>query len=175
MGLEILYKEKARMPFKNKVKGTTFERFATDLLNEIIEDSEWKRIPGSGALGTALGEPLLTSDIVGKVKGIPKRFKVEAKVGYGGEKQFMIKKEWLDKVREEADATFATPVLIGKFSGARTGVKVFTVMDVEVFAAMVNHISKLQKQLNNLGMATEQLTSETLKLAQALEEVDEEE
>lgn len=163
------------MPFKNKVKGNTFERFAVELLNELIRDSEWKRVPGSGALGTALGEPLLTSDIVGKVERIPKRFKVEAKVGYGGETQFTLKKEWLDKVRMEADATYSTPFLIGKFSGARQGVKVFTVMDVEVFAALINHISKLQEQLHNLGVATEKITDETMKLTEALQKVEEEE
>ena len=162
------------MPFKNKVKGTNFERFAVELLNELIRDSEWKRIPGSGALGTALGEPLLTADIMGKVMRIPKRFKAEAKVGYGGEKQFILKKEWLDKVRQEADSTFSTPFLIGKFSGARQGVKVFTVMDVEVFAALINHISKLQEELDKLTTATEQVTNETLKLASAMKELEEE-
>lgn len=152
------------MAFKNKRKGNDFERLAVDILNELIRDSEWKRIPGSGALGTALGEPLLTSDIVGKVKHIPKRFKVEAKVGYGGEKMFTLKKEWLDKIRMEADASFSTPVLIGKFSGARQGVKVFTVMDVEIFAALINHISKLQEQLHNLGMPTIKVENDPIKL-----------
>lgn len=144
------------MPFKNKVKGTTFERFAVELLNELVKDSEWKRIPGSGALGTALGEPLLTADIVGKVDKIPKRFKVEAKVGYGGAKQFILKKEWLDKVSEEAKGTFSTPVLIGKFSGAREGVKVFTVMDVEVFAALLNHITMLQETIDKIQEMAEE-------------------
>lgn len=145
------------MPFKNKVKGNTFERFAVELLNELIRDSEWKRIPGSGAIGTQLGEPLLTADIIGKVKGIAKRFKVEAKVGYGGESQFTLKKEWLDKVRAEADATHSTPFLIGKFSGARQGVKVFTVMDVEIFAALLNHIVKLQEEIDTMATATEEI------------------
>ena len=145
------------MPFKNKVKGTTFERQAVEILNDLIKDSEWKRIPGSGALGTVLGEPLLTSDIVGKVKSIPKRFKAEAKVGYGGKTQFSLKKEWLDKVAKEAEGTFSTPMLIGKFSGAREGVKVFTVMDVEVFAAMINHITKLQEEIDKMANATEEL------------------
>lgn len=144
------------MPFKNKVKGSNFERDAVEILNTIVKGSEWKRIPGSGALGTALGEPLLTSDIVGKVHKIPKRFKVEAKVGYGGKTQFALKKEWLDKVRMEADATFSTPILIGKFSGAREGVRVFTVMDVEVFAALLNHITKLQEEIDKMAKATEQ-------------------
>src|SRR5688572_22711212 len=98
------------MPFKNKVKGTTFERLAVDILNALVKKSIWKRIPGSGAIGTSLGEPLLTADIVGKVESIPKKFKVESKVGYGGATQFAIKKEWLDKVRIEADASFSIPL-----------------------------------------------------------------
>lgn len=149
------------MVFKNKRKGNDFERQAVDILNALVRDSEWKRIPGSGSLGTALGEPLLTSDIVGKVNHIPKKFKVEAKVGYGGAKQFGLKKEWLDKIALEASATHSTPFLIGKFSGAREGVKVFTVMDVEVFASILNHISRLQEEIDTMARAAETVIQET--------------
>lgn len=149
------------MVFKNKRKGNDFERQAVDILNALVRDSEWKRIPGSGSLGTALGEPLLTSDIVGKANHIPKKFKVEAKVGYGGAKQFGLKKEWLDKIALEASATHSTPFLIGKFSGAREGVKVFTVMDVEVFASILNHISRLQEEIDTMARAAETVIQET--------------
>jgi len=150
------------MPFKNKRKGSDFERQAVEILNNLVVDSEWKRIPGSGALGTALGEPLLTSDIVGKVKSLSKRFKVEAKVGYNPPrvqevKQFLLKKEWLDKVKMEADASYSIPFLIGKFSGARDGTKVFVVTDVEIFAFLINHITKLQDELDKLGVANDRL------------------
>lgn len=136
------------MPFKNKRKGSDFERLAVEILNLLVKDSEWKRIPGSGALGTSLGEPLLTADIVGKVSSIPKKFKGESKVGYGGAKQFALKKDWLDKVKMEADMSYSIPFLIGKFSGAREGVKVFVVTDVEVFASILNHITRLQEELD---------------------------
>ena len=148
------------MVFKNKRKGTDFERQAVEILNVLIKDSVWKRIPGSGSLGTTMGEPLLTSDISGKVKRIPKKFKAEAKVGYGGAKQFGLKKEWLDKIRQEAAATFSTPFLIGKFSGAREGVKVFVVMDVEDFAAIINHISNLQEEIDRMANAAEEIIEE---------------
>jgi hypothetical protein len=131
-----------------KRKGSDFERQGTEVLNALVVDSEWKRIPGSGAIGTTLSEPLLTADIVGSVKSIPRKFKVECKVGYGGATQFALKKEWLDKVRMEADATFGIPILLGKFSGSRDGVKIFTVMDVETFASLINHITKLQEELD---------------------------
>ena len=149
------------MPFKNKVKGTTFERLAVDILNAIVKKSVWKRIPGSGAIGTSMQEPLLTSDIVGKVEAIPRKFKVEAKVGYNPPrvkevKQFLLKKEWLDKVKMEADASYSIPILIGKFSGVREGVKVFVAMDVEVFAQILNHITKLQEALDEQGIARDE-------------------
>lgn len=138
-----------------KRKGSDFERLSVEILNTLIKDSAWKRVPGSGAIGTLLAEPLLTADIIGVVKSVPKKFKVEAKVGYGGATQFALKKEWLDKIKQEADATFSIPLLIGKFSGSREGVKVFVTMDVETFASIINHITRLQEQLDNLGIARE--------------------
>lgn len=135
----------------SKVKGSAFERLAVETLGALVKNSSWKRIPGSGAIGTSLAEPLLTSDIVGTVDSIPKKFKLEAKVGYGGATQFALKKEWLDKIRMEADATFSVPALIGKFSGARDGVKIFVVLDIETFASILNHITNLQEQLDNNG------------------------
>lgn len=133
------------MTNKQKIKGSAFERLAAEILTKLIKRSTWKRIPGSGAFGTILGEPSLTSDIVGKVKSIPKEFKVEAKVGYGGATQFSLKKEWLDKIRQEAEKTFGIPMLIGKFSGAREGVKVFVVLDVDTFSDIINHITDLEE------------------------------
>jgi hypothetical protein len=139
-----------------KRKGSDFERLAVEILNQLVQDSEWKRIPGSGAMGTSLSEPMLTSDLVGKVKAIPRRFKVECKVGYGGATQFGLKKEWLDKIQMEADASYSIPILMGKFSGSRDGVKVFVTMDVTVFASLVNRITKLQNELDLRSKFTEE-------------------
>lgn len=132
-----------------KRKGSDFERQVVEILNTIVEDGEFKRVPGSGAIGTSLMEPLLTSDVVGKVKSISKKFKIECKAGYNTSKdttvkQFTLKKEWLDKVTQEAQASFSIPLLMGKFSGAREGVKVFAVMDIEIFAQMLNEITRLK-------------------------------
>lgn len=138
------------MPNKQKIKGSTFERDAVDLLNAKIKYSEWKRIPGSGAMGTFLKEPLLTADIKGNMQALSKTFRMEAKVGYGGAKQFALKKEWLDKVKEEADQNFGIPALIGKFSGAREGIKVFVVLDVDTFALLMNKITELDLALESL-------------------------
>ncbi len=141
------------MSSPQKIKGAGFERLAVEILNTLIEGAEFKKVPGSGALGTSLFEPLLTADVVGKVNSIPKKFKVECKVGYNNSagkavKQFTLKKEWLDKVKMEADASFSIPMLMGKFDNVREGVKVFAVLDIEDFASIINHITLLQKELD---------------------------
>jgi len=140
-------------PFKSKQKGNTFEHDVVELLNKKVIGGNFRRIPGSGAMGTTMGEPLLTGDVSGKVEGIPTRFKIECKVGYNTStdrevKQFTLKKEWLDKVGEEAKDALSVPLLFGKFSGARKGVQVFVVMDIDVFSNMINEISRLQKELD---------------------------
>lgn len=137
------------MANKFKIKGTAFENSAVEILNNLIKKSLWQRIPGSGSIGTILGEPLLMSDIVGDVESLPKKFSVEAKVGYGGKTQFTLKKEWLDKVKQEADTSFRIPFLIGKFSGARDGVRVFVVMDVNVFSYIINMITSLKDEIDS--------------------------
>ncbi len=137
------------MTSKQKRKGTDFENLAVEILNRLIRKSRWKRVPSSGAMGTILGEPLLLSDISGKVDSIPRQFKVEAKVGYGGASQFTLKKEWLDKIAAEAKSMYGIPFLIGKFSGARDGVKVFIVLDVETFAEIINLITDKYEGTND--------------------------
>ena len=131
-----------------KRKGSDFEKQAAELLTFLIKKSKFRRVPGSGMLGTILSEPLLNSDIKGKVSSISKEFKIEAKVGYNsskdvGVKQFTLKKSWLDKIIEEASYSFSIPMLIGKFLGAREGVKVFVVLDIQTFADLINMITDL--------------------------------
>lgn len=141
----------------NKIKGTAFENLAAELLNRLIRKSKWKRVIGSGAFGTIMHEPSLSSDVKGEVGSIPQEFKVECKVGYNnskaeGVKQFTLKKEWLDKVKVEADQSYAIPMFMGKFLGAREGVKVFVVLDVETFADLINRITELTEELANDGI-----------------------
>lgn len=145
-----------------KIKGSNFERMAVEILNTLIKNSKWNRVPGSGAIGTSLNEPALTSDIVGKVDSIPRKFKVECKVGYGGATQFTLKKEWIDKIKQEAIASHSFPFLMGKFLGAREGTKVFVVMDVDEFASIINHITRLQEELNEANnlLATAYISQE---------------
>lgn len=135
---------------KNKIKGSTFERDIVKILNEKVRAGVFKRIPGSGALGTILGEGLLTADVTGRIHGLPKDLKIECKVGYGGSEQLTLKREWLNKVKMEAEQTYSMPVLIGKFSGARgsDGVQIFTVMDINIFIEIMNLLSDLQHELD---------------------------
>jgi Holliday junction resolvase len=134
------------MVSKSKRKGSDFERLLVNLLLEHIKGSSWKKIPGSGAIGTSLDEPSLTSDVVGSVDAIPKKFRIECKAGYGGSKQLTVKKEWLDKIRKEADANFQIPILAAKFSGALSGTKVFIAMDIDTFAYLLNYITELDEE-----------------------------
>lgn len=139
---------------KNKIKGSTFERDIVKILNSIIDGADFKRIPGSGAIGTIIGESLLTGDVSGKVEHFPVKFKGECKVGYNHStnkevKQFTLKKEWLDKIWEEASATYSLPILFGKFDNARSGTKVFVVMDVDIFADIINRYTRLQRDIES--------------------------
>ena len=130
-----------------KKKGYEFEALAVKLLNEHVKGSSWKRIPGSGALGTFLNEPGLTGDITGRIKSFVKPFRIEAKVGYGGATQLALKKLWLDKIKEEASNANAIPLMMGKFSGAREGVKVFVTMDFETFCNIMNTVTELYEEI----------------------------
>lgn len=130
-------------------KGSQWERDAAEILSNLL-DGTFKRIPGSGALGTQLDEPGLTADIVGSVRSIQEQFRIEAKVGYGGEKQFALKKEWLDKIKKEADAVYGIPLIIGKFSGSREGIKHFIVMDTETFGTLIRGFNDMYDELCEL-------------------------
>jgi hypothetical protein len=136
-----------------KVKGNNYEREAARVLTEGLKHGEFKRIPGSGALGTNLEMPSLTSDLSGEILGIDKLFRVEAKVGYGNTKNkevksITLKKEWLDKVKEEASHLYALPMLICKFDNVHSGVKSFVAFDLDSFIEMMNSVSDMKKELD---------------------------
>jgi Holliday junction resolvase len=134
-----------------KRKGNQWERDLAELLTSLVKKSIFKRVAGSGAFGTIMVEPSLSSDVKGKVESIPQEFKVECKVGYGGATQLTVKKEWFDKVREEAARSYGIPFVACKFSGAREGTRYFIAMDVDVFANLVNRITELNDELNFRG------------------------
>lgn len=143
-----------------KVKGTQFERDAVNLLQELIPKSEWKRIPSSGAMGTIMQEPLLGGDIKGRIEGITQEFRGEAKVGYGGATQMAVKREWFEKIKEEAERTYSIPFVIAKFSGSRSTVKEFVALDIETFALILNTINDLYEELSGLYNDEQELESD---------------
>jgi hypothetical protein len=132
-----------------KVKGTQWENDFVDLLNDNIYGAVAKRVAGSGAIGTIMGEPLLQGDIKATFEGVPQPFRIEAKVGYGGSKQMTIKKEWLDKIKEEASNSYSIPALACKFSGARksSGVQYMVVLDFDTFVEIMNLIYNMNESL----------------------------
>jgi len=135
------------MVVNQKDKGRRWERDATKKLNEKINDGSFKRIPGSGAMGTILKEPLLASDIQGSVPCLNQKLLFEAKVGYGGTKYMTIRKEWFDKVAEEAETALGIPALICKFDNVRVGTSVFVAFDIDVFADIMNEMNEMHKEL----------------------------
>jgi len=130
-----------------KEKGSRWEREAVEILNEYLKDSIFKKVPGSGAIGTQIGESILTGDLRGEVKSFPRKFKIECKTGYGGSTQMTIKKEWLDKIKEESSKDMTIPLLLAKFSGARRGVRYFAVIDLETLIYLFNHTTDLFNSL----------------------------
>ncbi len=137
-------KKKPKVSAKGKkLKGSKWERDAAKLLAGIIPGSIWKRIAGSGAIGTIMGEPLLAGDISGYIPSLDLKIRAEAKTGYGGEKQLGVKREWLNKIREEAGGTYSLPLLLCKFSGVRTGAKHMVILDFEAFGELFDKIQKL--------------------------------
>ena len=133
---------------KTKVKGTAFENLVVELLNQNIKKSHWKRIPMSGAIGTFMNEPDLQGDVVGVVESFTKKFRIEAKVGYGGATQLTLKKEWLDGINRDSANSNSIPMMMGKFSGARDGVKVFVTLDLDTFCELINGYTELYDELS---------------------------
>lgn len=130
------------MTNKNKIKGTAWENEVVKLLNAPFSEPYWKRIALSGALGSMLGEPLLSSDVLGRYPFIPFPIQGEAKVGYGGV-NMTIRKEWFDKIKQTADASYGFPLVLLKFTKARSGVKAVVAMDLEDWNRLMLHIEKL--------------------------------
>ncbi|KKM93427.1 hypothetical protein LCGC14_1208590 [marine sediment metagenome] len=135
-------------PNKSKRKGTDWERGLVKLLNKKLILGAFKKVPGSGAMGTILKEPRLFGDVKGNVYGISRGLLGEAKVGYGGSKQLTLKKEWLDKIVEEAGASFSIPFLAGRFSGCRKGACNFVVLDLDTFCYLLNLVTELAQEID---------------------------
>jgi hypothetical protein len=133
---------------KEKRKGTDWEKQVAELFNNSL-NIKWKRVPGSGALGTILENSALRGDVRGRFLFSSRPVLIEAKTGYGGSKQLTIKKEWLDKIKDEADTVFGIPILACKFLNARSGVKHFIVMDIDSFLDLMSCAEDLQEIIDD--------------------------
>ena len=134
----------------SKRKGSDFERAIVKRLNKALKSADFKRIAGSGAIGTTMGIPTLQGDLRGEVEGFDKTFKGEAKIGYGGSKSMSVKKEWIDKIVEEAERDYSIPFLIARFSGSRSGVEEFVILDLNTFVYLLDLVTDLRRELDKL-------------------------
>ena len=134
----------------NKRRGSDFERDIVTYLNDRINGGTFKRMAGSGALGTLMNEPALMGDIAGRVGFLPRQIRIECKAGYGGENQFVLKREWLDKIAMESSGTYSIPIIAGRFIKAKTGVTKFIVMDINTFVYLVNEANALKEELDKI-------------------------
>jgi hypothetical protein len=135
----------------SKRKGADFERKIAKLLTDKLKQGIFKRVAGSGAFGTISDEPYFMGDLNGEVYGLPRRFKLEAKIGYGGSTQMTLKKKWLDKILEEASHTNSIPALVGRFSGSRDGIEEFVILSIDDFIYLLNIITTLKQDIDWLS------------------------
>ena len=148
--IELMRRGNITMVNKNKIKGTAWERKVAEIFNENLTIKNWKRVPGSGALGTILEISSLRGDVKGNFNFIPQPILIEAKTGYGGSRQLTIKKDWLDKMKAEADTMYGISLLACKFLDARSGVKNFIVMDMDDFLNLISNAEDIYTELLEL-------------------------
>ena len=130
---------------KNKDYGYAWER---ELVSEFKTFGDAKRQPGSGAWGTITKDASLQGDLSFSVDGF--KFLVEAKAGYGGSNSITLKREWLDKVTEEASRQVPSriPILALKMRGGRTDNSKLIVMSLNTFVQLLKRLEGLLKDLD---------------------------
>lgn len=128
-----------------KRKGTQWERDATNILNDEFPGT-WRRIPMSGAAGTLLGISELKPDMVGKYEHMDKRLAGEAKVGYGGATQLAVKREWFEKIAEQAEEMYAIPMLVLKFSGSKSDIQHFVALSFQAWNELMKEYANLYRE-----------------------------
>ena len=130
---------------KSKRKGYDFEHEFVEMLISSIYGSDAKRVPASGAMGTSLSEPLLEGDVKATFKGLNKPIRFELKARSGAT-QLAVKREWMNKIKMEAEHSYAYPAVACKLIGARKadGVKFFVVLDFDTFCEIMEYIGKIE-------------------------------
>ncbi len=94
----------------------------------------------------------LKGDLMGKYSFLPFTFRAEAKVGYGGAKQITMKREWFDKVREEAAGNFnELACVVMKYSNAHPpNTQHVIAFDFETFQKILDIIESMQDEIIEL-------------------------
>ena len=132
---------------RSKIKGDKFERDAAKVLS--VNGGNWRRIPGSGSIGTSLKISDLTGDLAGTYSWFTKALRGEAKVGYGTSKQMQLKREWFTKVREQANLDNKYPVVIVKFNdvtGGDIGSATAICINIDTWNLMMKDIQRLNDE-----------------------------
>ncbi len=133
----------------SKRKGSDFERWLAKRLSELLEDSFWKRVPGSGALGTQLRESLLAGDVYGYLRDDLREFAFvfESKYGYGGKNQVSFKRGWIEQAKENQQQRGPDfiPAIAFKFKEAKKNNTVIC-FELSDFVELLNRIVRLKDE-----------------------------
>jgi len=138
------------MASKSKQIGTRWERELSKVLAEHADTS--RRIPGSGAIGTITGTPGLTGDVVVTYPFLNRPIKIECKYGYGGSKSMSVKREWMEKIRQEAEQNNNIPAVSIKFRDVTSGdieSAKWICFSVEDWNALMGYFSELFDDLED--------------------------
>jgi len=84
---------------------------------------------------------MLKGDLRGRYSFLSRPLLGECKVGYGG-KVMTIKKEWFDKIAQEASESYSLPVVLLKFEQSRSGTKHVICMDFEVWNQIMKELEE---------------------------------
>ena len=105
-----------------------------------------KRQPNSGAFGTQHGEMKLTGDVVVSYPWWHIPLLIECKFGYGGSKQMALRREWFEKIRQEAKLANRYPAVAIKFRDVTGG----DIESSEVICINIDTWEQLMKELEYL-------------------------
>lgn len=119
-----------------------------------------RRQPSSGAFGTQQRDASLTGDVVVQLPWFHKALHIECKYGYGSSKTLSLKREWITKVREEAELARRYPVLAVKFRNVTSDIESAKVICInfDTWLKMMKEIEYLY--LDYLNLLKEQYESE---------------
>jgi len=110
---------------------------------QVAKELDGKRQPSSGAFGTLTKDAKLTGDVVVPIPWLSRALHVECKYGYGSSKSISVKRDWLVKVRKEADLARRYPALALKFRDVTSDVESAKLIcfDFETWKKMMQEFS----------------------------------